>query len=82
MGWNGSWGYNEARNIREGNGPAEGISVGAPPDGWYAEGRVPEPWRTITVGPCITPGAAGQAARDKHLGGITVYRVKDGRRVV
>ena len=40
---------------------------------WFADGRVPGPWRTITVGPFPTAGEAGAAARDKHLGGIRVY---------
>lgn len=46
---------------------------------WYAEGRVPGPWRTITVGPYATPQQAGQAARERHLGGVRIYRKENAR---
>jgi len=42
--------------------------------GWYASGRVPLPWRTITVGPFDTPRAAWTAAKEKHLGSIKIWR--------
>lgn len=51
-------------------------------DGWYVEGRVPNPWHDVTMGPFDTARDAGEAGRERRLGGRHLFQVREGRRVV